>query len=85
MFVSGPRLVRVCEADQQADGDEVGGGGSGVGLRGEAARRSGAASVFGGGSVGLRCCGSGEGCGDGPRLAPFRLVGAIPSGCGRLW
>jgi hypothetical protein len=44
MFVSGPRLVRVGKAGQEADGGEVGGGGGGVGLRGEAARRSGAAS-----------------------------------------
>ena len=32
------------KAGQEADGGEVGGGGGGVGLRGEAARRSGAAS-----------------------------------------
>ena len=44
MFVSGPRPVRVGKAGQEADGGEVGGGGGGVGLRGEAARRSGAAS-----------------------------------------
>ena len=44
MFVSGPRLVCVGKAGQEADGGEVGGGGGGVGLRGEAARRSGAAS-----------------------------------------
>jgi hypothetical protein len=36
--------VRVGKAGQEADGGEVGGGGGGVGLRGEAARRSGAAS-----------------------------------------
>ena len=44
MFVSGPWPVRVGRAGQEADGGEVGGGGGGVGLRGEAARRSGAAS-----------------------------------------
>ena len=44
MFVSGPWPVRVGKAGQEADGGEVGGGGGGVGLRGEAARRSGAAS-----------------------------------------
>ena len=44
MFVSGPRPVRVGKAGQEADGGEVGGGGGGVGLRVEAARRSGAAS-----------------------------------------
>ena len=33
MFVSGPRLVRVGKAGQEADGGEVGGGGGGVGLR----------------------------------------------------
>ena len=43
---------------READGGEVGGGGGGVGLRGEAARRSGAASEVGG--VGLRCGGGGE-------------------------
>ena len=36
--------TRVGKAGQEADGGEVGGGGGGVGLRGEAARRSGAAS-----------------------------------------
>ena len=44
MFVSGRRPVRVGKAGHEADGGEVGGGGGGVGLRGEAARRSGAAS-----------------------------------------
>ena len=44
MFVSGPWPVRVGRAGQEADGGEVGGGVGGVGLRGEAARRSGAAS-----------------------------------------
>ena len=44
MFVSGPWPVRVGRAGQEADGGEVGGGGGGVGLRDEAARRSGAAS-----------------------------------------
>ena len=52
MFVSGPRPVRVGKAGQEADGGEVGGGGGGVGLRGEAARRSGAAS-----EVAVRACG----------------------------
>ena len=44
LFVSGPWPVRVGRAGQEADGGEVGGGVGGVGLRGEAARRSGAAS-----------------------------------------
>ena len=52
MFVSGPRPVRVGKAGQEADGGEVGGGGGGVGLRGEAARRSGVAS-----EVVVRACG----------------------------
>ena len=44
MLVSGLWPVRVGRAGQEADGGEVDGGGGGVGLRGEAARRSGAAS-----------------------------------------
>ena len=55
MFVSGPWPVRVGKAGQEADGGEVGGGGGGVGLRGGAARRSGAASD--GVAVWLWACG----------------------------
>ena len=66
MFVSGPRLVRVGKAGQEADGGEVGGGGGGVGLRGEAARRSGAAS-----EVAVRGCGAAAG-GAGAASAAWR-------------
>ena len=52
MFVSGPWPVRVGRAGQEADGGEVGGGGGGVGLRVEAARRSGAASEETGSALG---------------------------------
>ena len=44
MFVSGLWLARAGKAGPEADGGEVGGGDGRVGLRGEAARRSGAAS-----------------------------------------
>ena len=64
--------VRVGKAGQEADGGEVGGGGGGVGLRGEAARVGrGRLRRWRCGPAG--CGGGGEGCGDGPRLAPFRL------------
>ena len=34
--------------------------------------------------MGLRCGGGGEGCGDGPRLAPFRLGRAL-GGVAGVW
>ena len=65
MLVSGPWPVRVGRAGQEADGGEVGGGGGGVGLRGEAARRSGAAS-----EVAAWACGV---------AAPARAAATAPS------
>ena len=75
MFVSGPWPVRVGKAGQEADGGEVGGGGGGVGLRGEAARRSGAAS-----EVALWACGvaaAAKAAATDPGLRLF-VLGAFP-------
>ena len=75
MFVSGPWPVRVGKAGQEADGGEVGGGGGGVGLRGEVARRSGAAS-----EVALWACGvaaAAKAAATDPGLRLF-VLGAFP-------
>ena len=73
--VEGPPAGRARAANRPCPGQvcwpAVQLGGGGVGLRGEAARRSGAASEVAVWACGV--AGGGEGCGNGPRLAPFRL------------
>ena len=81
MFVSGPRPVRAGKAGLEADGGEVGGGGGGVGLRGEAARQSGAAS-----EVAVWACGvaaaarAGAATAPGLRLFVLGALGGVAGG-----
>ena len=69
------------KAGQEADGGDVGGGGGGVGLRGEAARRSGAAS-----EVAVWACGvaaAAKAAATAPGLRLF-ILGALGAGGRRL-
>ena len=77
MFVSGPRPVRVGKAGHEADGGEVGGGGGGVGLRGEAARRSGAASEVAVWSCGVAAAARAAATAPGLRLFILGALGGV--------
>ena len=82
MFVSGPRLVLVGKAGQEVDGGEVGGGDGGVGLRGGAARRSGAAS-----EVAVWACGvaaAARAAATAPGLLRLFVLGAL-GGVAGVW
>ena len=80
MFVSGPWPVRVGRAGQEADGGEVGGGGGGVGLRGEAARRSGAASEVAVWACGVAAAARAAATAPGLRLFVFGALGGMAGG-----
>ena len=80
MFVSGPWPVRVGKAGQEAGGGEVGGGGGGVGLRGEAARRSGAASEVAVWACGVAAAARAAARAPGLRLFVFGALGGVAGG-----
>ena len=77
MFVSGPWPVRVGRAGQEADGGEVGGGGGGVGLRDEAARRSGAASELAAWACGVAAAARAAATAPGLRLFILGALGGV--------
>ena len=77
MFVSGPWPVRVGRAGQEADGGEVGGGGGGVGLRDEAARRSGAASELAAWACGVAAAARAAATAPGLRLFVLGALGGV--------
>ena len=77
MFVSGPWPVRVGRAGQEADGGEVGGGGGGVGLRDEAARRSGVASEVAVWACGVAAAARAAATAPGLRLSVFGTLGGV--------